>query len=136
MSARLRMSERRRVVACVIVGTLGCAVPAIGAACGACDEDMVAATYDHAVVSRAAAAGDVVVFCRIEGRFDGFRLSSVTRRIPGVRHASVRVSTELGALSFAVDSKRLSPREAVATAQHALRSNARLTIVSLVPAPS
>ena len=36
-------------------------------ACGACIEDKVAATYDHAVVTKATAKGQVVVF----GTFDG-----------------------------------------------------------------
>jgi hypothetical protein len=30
-------------------------------ACGACDEDKIAATYDHGVVTRAAAGGEVMV---------------------------------------------------------------------------
>jgi len=100
-----RLHGRRRAVAWV-VGTLGVIAPAISGACGACDEDKVAATYDHAVVSRAAAVGDVLVYGRIDGRFDGTRLSSVTRRIAGVRPASIRVSTEFRALSFAVDTRR------------------------------
>ena len=128
-----RLPGRRRVVACV-VGTLGLVAPAISGACGACSEDKVAATYDHAVVSRAAAAGDVLVYGRIDGRFDGARLSSMTRRIPGVRHASIRVSTEFRALSFAVDARRRPAWQTVAAVRRALGPSTSFTVITLVPA--
>jgi hypothetical protein len=129
----LHIPGRQRVVAGV-VGALGLVLPALSAACGACDEDKVAATYDHAAVSRAAAAGDIVVFCRINGRFDGARLLSATRRIPGVRQASVRVSTEFRALSFAVDAKQRTTWRTVEAVQRSLGPNASLTVLRLIPA--
>ena len=129
-----RLPARRRVVACV-VGTLGLVAPAISGACGACDEDKVAATYDHAVVSRAAAANDVLVYGRIDGRFDGARLNAVTRRIPGVRQASVRISTEFRALSFAVDARRRPAWKTIAAVRHALGPSTSFRVITLVPTP-
>ena len=128
-----RPHRRRRAVAWV-VGTLGLIAPAISAACGACDEDKVAATYDHAVVSRAVAAGDVLVYGRIDGRFDGTRLSSVTRRIVGIRAASIRVSSEFRALSFAVDTRPRPASQTLSAIRRALGPSTTLTVITRVPA--
>lgn len=119
-------------LAIAAAAVLGAFVPAIGAACGACDEDKVAATYDHAVVTRATAGGEVMVFCAISGRFDAARLKAAAGRVRGVRPESVRVSTEPAALSFAVDPKRRSAQAAVDAAQRALPPDARLTVVRLL----
>ena len=51
-----------------------------GHACGVCDEDKVAATYDHAVVRRANLQGRVMVFCEVRGPLDARRLQG--RREP------------------------------------------------------
>ena len=101
-------------------------------ACGACVEDKVAATYDHAVVQRAAARSQVVVFCGIDGKFDAVRLKAAARRIKGVDAASLRTSSEPAALSFALDAARQSPEAALAELQHALPAGARLSIVRLM----
>ena len=103
-------------------------------ACGACVEDKVAATYDHAVMTRALASGDLVVFCEVDGRFDSPRLAQAMRRVHGVRRESVRVSAEPAALSFAVDPKLQSAQAAVSAAQRTLPAGSRLTVVRLVPA--
>ena len=42
-------------------------VAAQGLACGVCAEDKMAATYDHAVVQRAAAQKRLVVYCDVQG---------------------------------------------------------------------
>ncbi|MGQ0622695.1 MAG: hypothetical protein ACT4QA_22800 [Panacagrimonas sp.] len=111
--------------------------PAAAQACGACDEDKIAATYDHAVVRRAAASGDVMVYCAISGPFDDERLKRAASGVHGVRPDSVRVAAQPAALSFAVDPTVQSPQAAIELAQSALPSNLHLTLVRLVmPAPA
>jgi hypothetical protein len=75
-------------------------------ACGTCDEDKIAATYDHAVVQRAAHSHHVLVYCAVQGAFEPAQLAAATRRVRGVDPGSVRVSREPAALSFALDTRR------------------------------
>jgi hypothetical protein len=76
-------------------------------ACGACIEDKIAATYDHATVTAAAAKGDRVVFGAIDGPIDARRVSERVRatapKIRGVRPGTVHASAAPSAFSFAVD---------------------------------
>ena len=109
-------------------------VPTAGQACGACDEDRIAATYDHAVVERAAARGKVMVLCSVQGRFDGARLSGAARAARGVDGASVRISAEAAALSFAIDPKIQSAEAAVAAVGRSLRAGTKLTLLRPSPA--
>jgi hypothetical protein len=114
-------------VAAILTGI----APSSSQACGACVEDKVAATYDHGVVERAAASGDVMVFCEVIGPLDAQRLKEAVRRVRGVKPQSVRVSEELTAMSFAVNSRVHSPQGAVETAQRRMASGTRLRIVRL-----
>ena len=123
-------TTRRAVI--VIAAALTGIAPSASLACGACDEDKIAATYDHAVVERAAANGDVIVFCEVSGAVDARRLKQAVRRVRGVEPQSVRVSAQPAALSFAVDPKVRSPQAAVDAAQRSLASGTRLGIVRLV----
>ena len=107
------------------------ALPATGAACGACIEDKVAATYDHAVVQRAAAGAEVVVFCEVLGPLDAARLKAAIRGVRGVEARSVRVSAQPAALSFAVNPKLQSPQGVVDAVQRG-SAGTRLTIVRLL----
>ncbi|HMA06463.1 MAG TPA: hypothetical protein VKP68_01285 [Ramlibacter sp.] len=100
-------------------------------ACGVCVEDKVAATYDHAVVQRAAAAGKAMVYCEIHGSLDARRWQSAARRVRGLDPASVRVSSEPAAISFALDTSRQSPQAAAAALQQALPGS-RVAIVRLI----
>lgn len=97
-------------------------------ACGTCVEDKIAATYDHAVVESAARAGKVVVYCEVKGAFTPAKLAAAARRVRGVDPASVRVSQEPAAVSFALDTRR----QAVAGAVQALQAQsggARVAVV-------
>jgi hypothetical protein len=94
------------------------AAPAVWA-CGVCVEDKVAATYDYAVVQRALAHGQVVVYCDMSGRAAEARLRRAATQVAGVDAASVRISTEPAALSFALDPAKRSPAAAAAALQHA-----------------
>jgi hypothetical protein len=91
-------------------------------ACGVCVEDKVAATYDYAVVQHALARGQVVVYCEMSGRGRGgdARLRQAAARVPGLDAASVRISAEPAALSFALDAAKRSPAAAAAALQHAV----------------
>ena len=71
-------------------------------ACGACAEDKVAATYDHAIASRAASQGRTMVFCEVRGPFDARRLKAAAMRIDGIDPASLRTSANPATVSFAL----------------------------------
>jgi hypothetical protein len=121
-------------------GGLGCALTLLVAvssaqACGVCVEDKVAATYDHAVVQQAAAKGRVMVFCEVNGGFDGRRIRNAARAVRGLDMSSLRLSGQPAALSFAVDATQQSPQAAVRAMQLAAPAGTRLTIVRLIAVP-
>jgi len=134
-TASPRIGRRRAVV---IAAALVAVAPAASRACGACVEDKIAATYDHGVVARAAARGDIMVFCEVTGSLDAQRLKRAVERVHGVKPQSVRVSAQPAALSFSIDPTARSPQAAVEAAQRSLAPGIRLTIVRLRPpvAPS
>ena len=101
-------------------------------ACGVCVEDRVAATYDHAVVQRAAAKGNVMVYCAVSGELDATRIRSAARRVRGLDLASIRFSSEPAAVSFALDGARQSPQAAVSMLQQAMPAGIAVAIVKVV----
>ena len=62
-----------------LVVALALALPVPAFACGACDEDIVAATYDHALAARAATQGRVLVYASIDGNGDAKALAGKAR---------------------------------------------------------
>lgn len=77
-------------------------------ACGACDEDKMAATYDDAVVQQATAAHRAIAFFSLDASgamtpaiVDDCKRSAM--RLAGIDGQTVRASTEPAALSFAFD---------------------------------
>lgn len=129
----LRFTLRFAITAAIAVAVLA---PAIAHACGACAEDKIAATYDHATIEHAAARGDVVVFCAVTGPLAVQRLKDAAQRAHGVNARSVRVSAQPQALSFAVDPRRQSPQAAIEAIQLSLPKGTRLTTLRLVRAGS
>jgi hypothetical protein len=118
-----------RAVAAVLLAVA--ALPA--AACGACDEDKIAATYDHAVVQRAAAARKLVVFCAVQGPHHSLeRARTAARRTSGVDVTSVRTSSQPPTLSFAVDSRKRTVEGAVAALQRGAPAGTRISIVRVL----
>jgi hypothetical protein len=99
------------------------ATPITASACGACVEDKVAATYDHAVVTRAAARNQIVVYAAIEGRGNPDALARTAKtaasRTRGVDRSSIRVSADPPALSFAVDRQVGTPDAVLQAVAHA-----------------
>jgi hypothetical protein len=100
-------------------------------ACGVCNEDKVAATYDHAVVRRATLQGRVVVFCEVRGTFDSRQLKAAASRITGIDAVSLRTSTNPATVSFALDSRRQSAQTAVNALQATAPRGTELVIVQV-----
>lgn len=104
--------------------------------CGACIEDKMAATYDDAVVQKAAAKQHLVVFCDVKGPLSADLLVSAVKGVPGVDPTSVRTSTEPAALSFALDPSKVTPEEAVAeTSRRVGRGGTVELIKTMSPSP-
>ena len=121
---------RRFVVAALLALPLASAL-----ACGACDEDKVAATYDHATVQRATAQHRVVVFCDVQGQaIDADRVRRVAAATSGIDAASVRTSTAPATLSFTVDPRKRSPQSAASALQRGAPSGTRIAIVRVLGA--
>ena len=99
-------------------------------ACGYCVEDKIAATYDHAVVTKALAQKHHVAFLHVEGAAPSRKvLESAIYSAPGVDRGTVRVSADLLTVSFAFD-----PSKATLGAIHA-RAEKKLAPerISLMP---
>lgn len=99
-------------------------------ACGVCVEDKVAATYDHAVVQRASARGQVVVFCEIVGPVDAARIRQAARNVRGLDSGSLRVSEVPAAISFVIDAKQ-SPQAAAGALQQGLARGIEVKVLRL-----
>jgi len=120
---------------------VGLLAPALALACGACDEDKMAATYDHSVSQEAAAAQKVVVYCDVQGQVNPQRLREAAAKVPGLDLVSVRTSVEPTAMSFALDTRVLSTQAAVAKISDALDGTGSVTLLRSVepgvpPTPS
>ena len=105
-------------------------------ACGACDEDKVAATYDHAVVAAAMARHERVVFVGVDGAVDieklAARITAAANRIRGVQKGTLRTSVSPPAFSFALDAAQ-KPEAAVARFREAVGDMpAGLTLVRIM----
>lgn len=101
-----------------LAAALALALPAGALACGACIEDKIAATYDYAVVTDAAARHHVVVFAAVESAGEPARearsIRATALRVKGIDRASVRTSDSPRALSFALDPGIATPEAALA----------------------
>ena len=105
-------------------------------ACGACDEDKVAATYDHAVVAAAMARHERVVFVAVDGPVNiekiAARIAAAANRIRGVQKGTLRTSVSPPAFSFALDAAQ-KPKAAVAHFREAVGDMpAGLTLVRIM----
>jgi hypothetical protein len=106
----------------------------MAAACGVCVEDKVAATYDHAVVQRATARGEVVVFCEILGPVDTRRIKQAARGVRGLDASSLRVSETPAVISFAMDGAKQSPQAAAKAIQQGLARGIEVKVLRLIDA--
>jgi hypothetical protein len=114
----------KNIARIVSVG-LAAALSSSALACGVCIEDKIAATYDHAVVMRAAARHQLLVFGEIEGAADMKATTDTILRtapqVSGVDRKSVRISVSPAAFSFALAPQTQPPAAAVAELQKRLR---------------
>jgi hypothetical protein len=111
--------------------------PAAAQACGVCIDDKVAAAYDHAVVTRAADRGLVVVFAEVRGHGAAAQFVPAARRaaarVKGVVAASVRSAEAPAALSFALDTRVRSPDAALAAVEEAAaKSGVKLALLKVL----
>lgn len=99
-------------------------------ACGYCVEDKIAAVYDHAAVSEAAARRQSVAYFAIDGGIRGTRehLLKTVASVPAVQKGSARVSVESGSLAIVFDPRRAS----LAVVQRALEERLRPLGLSLL----
>jgi hypothetical protein len=104
-------------------------------ACGACVEDKVAATYDHAVIRGAIERHQDVLFVAIDGADATVverRLAQAARGLRGADAKTLRLSASPAAFSIAVDRSQSSDR-VVRSLQEALREpGAQLTLVRVM----
>jgi len=110
--------------------------PGLALGCGACIEDKVAATYDHALIEGAIASDRHVVFVAIEGPVDAAKVAGqiVARapRVKGVQPRSVRTSISPAAFSFVLD-RGQDPRAAIASFRTGIdQRDARFVAIKLV----
>ena len=120
----------------VFAALLAVAPCAVTWACGVCDEDKVAATYDHAVIARATARHRQVVFVAIDGRVSGAeigrRVAAAAPKVRGVVPGTLRTSLSPSAFSFALDATQ-QPEAAMSDFRRAVEDrNARLTLVRIM----
>jgi hypothetical protein len=127
------MKNIARIAALTFAATLS----ASALACGVCIEDKVAATYDHAVVTRAAARHQLLVFGEVQGAVDmKAATDTIVRAAPqvqGVDRKSVRTSVSPPAFSFALAPATLAPDAAVAELQKRLRiEGVKLSVLRVI----
>ena len=95
--------------------------PALAWGCGVCIEDKVAATYDHAILSKAKAQKQVVVFGAIDGVGDvsraTTRIVTESSSVKGVQRGTTLTSISPAAFSFALDPRVQTPQAAIADLQ-------------------
>lgn len=125
---------RRLLIAIVIAFSGGTSVASL--ACGACDEDKVAATYDHAVIAAAMARHQRVVFVAVAGPVSSeklaARIATAASRIRGLQQGTLRTSVSPLAFSFALDAAQ-KPEAAVARFREAVGdTRAVLTLVRIM----
>ena len=123
-------------VGMLIATVMTAAVPAAVDACGACVEDKVAATYDHAVIHAAIAKHRQVVFVAVDGtinvkKFNG-RITAAAPKVRGVVAGTLRTSVAPPAFSFALDAAQ-TPEIAMADFRKAIADpGVRLTMVRIM----
>ena len=120
-----------------LFGALSCMWPLLAWSCGVCDEDKVAATYDHAIVSRAAAARHTVLFVAIDGHVEpkafAQRIANLTPRVRGVLRGTVRTAQAPVAFSFVLDPAVQAPTSAVDELRRVVGDGPVLRIVKTLP---
>jgi len=123
---------------CAAFTVMSCAA---AQACGVCIDDKVASTYDHAIVTRAVAKHELMVFGEITGPVDmkvaTSRIARAAPQVFGIDRRSVRTSLAPAAFSFALDPAARTPDAAVAELQKRLRvPGATLVVLRVMGGPA
>jgi hypothetical protein len=97
-------------------------LPMLAMACGHCEEDLVAAVYDHGLVLRSQSLKQRIMYMAWDGpvaRDDATarRLLQEAARATGVTHGSVRVSVQPAALSVAFNPAKTNRAQIEASLQ-------------------
>lgn len=132
-----------KAAAAIAIASLG----STASACGFCDEDRIAAVYDHAVIARALERHYRVVYFAIEGAMpDAARsrrlVSRALQAAKGIDARSGRISIEPASLGVAYDPKRTRPEEIATTLNRELAlaglvvSVLRVMETQIAPPPS
>ena len=105
-------------------------------ACGACVEDLVAVTYDHAIIVTAMAKHQQVVFVAVDSstnaRKVNARIVAAASGVRGVQAGTLRISLAPHTFSFALDGAQ-DPGDAVSGFRRAIGdSSTQLTLVRIV----
>lgn len=95
----------RLPVACALLMAL---LSTSGWACGHCEEDLVAAVYDHALLLESRALNQRIMYLAWDGPVardasTGRKLAILAAGVPGITKGSVRVAVDPAALSMAFD---------------------------------
>lgn len=109
-------------------------------ACGYCVEDKIAATYDHAVVTRALARKHHVAFFHVDGSLPagapGRRLlERASSGTPGLDAGTLRVSDDNLTFSFAFDPSRTNLGVAQGRIEKKLAGKATLMPLRVIDRP-
>jgi hypothetical protein len=116
---------------------LALAAPSLAIACGVCIEDKIAATYDHAILTKAKAKNQIVVFGAIEGgnaAQAGARIATTASGIKGVQRGTTLTSAEPPAFSFVLDPRAQKPEAAIAELQRRIdMPGLRLALIRSMP---
>jgi hypothetical protein len=105
-------------------------------ACGACDEDRIAVTYDHAVIDTAIAKHQQVIFVAVDGpgsaQSVNARIMAAASSVRGVQAGTLRTSIAPRAFSFALDGSQ-APDAAVAGFRRSIADpSTQLTLVRVM----
>lgn len=97
-------------------------LPMLAMACGHCEEDLVAAVYDHGLMLRSQSLKQRIMYMAWDGpvaRDDATarRLLQEAARATGVTHGSVRVSVQPAALSVAFNPAKTNRAQIEASLQ-------------------
>jgi hypothetical protein len=124
----------KRILLAISMAT-AVAVSGAAIACGACVEDKVAATYDHAVIAEAIRKHRQVAFVTVDApRVADVRrrIAAAARKVRSIDMATMRTSDSPAALSFVV-ARSEAPEHAVAGLREALRDpGVQLTLVRVM----
>ena len=120
------------------VAALCVAATSAAHACGYCIEDKIAASYDHALITRELDRGHEVLFLEIAGAVPADRaqwrsLIGAVEGVAGVVRGSVRTSVSPPVLSFAFNASRSSSATALARLNDRLRKQQlRLDLIRII----